>query len=479
MPSSGRFGFGPFRLDTRAKRLLREGVPVPLAATDVAVLGALVTAAGAIVTKDHLMQAAWPDVTVGDNTLEKAIVRVRRALDPSDPVRYVETCRRAGYRFVAPVAALDAQQADLDYDALLAPHLALVEGRGALETLERERIAQARVTFDRLLAQHPHDATFHVGLANACALEFEATRADTKPDVDSLQLAVTHAREACRLSPSYGEAWATLGFVLERTGSPADAVAALRRATTIQPHNWLHLLRLSFGTWGTERLDAVQRTIAEAGECPLARVLAAMVYVARGVPDEARRELDAGLMDVDDDGSDAHAPFSVVALYWLSGLLHLARGDDAGAMRAFERELAREPLGHLYARECAAQTWYAIGACHLRRSDTAAAREAFEQAISRVPRHAMAHAGLTLLAPGGARTLPPHLPETMDLALARAVLLVAQDDTPGAVARVAAALDAAPPGNAGWLIPIEPLLDVPHAPDAWRSVLSRLRRRAL
>jgi hypothetical protein len=58
-------------------------------------------------------------------------------------------------------------------------------------------------------------------------------------------------------------------------------------------------------------------------------------------------------------------------------------------------------------------------------------------------------------------------------------LLVAQDDAPGAVAIVAAALDAAPPGNAGWLIPIEPLLGVPRAHDAWRSVLSRLRRRAL
>jgi hypothetical protein len=75
--------------------------------------------------------------------------------------------------------------------------------------------------------------------------------------------------------------------------------------------------------------------------------------------------------------------------------------------------------------------------------------------------------------------LPADLPETMDLALARAALLVAQDDTPRAVAIVAAALDAAPPGNAGWLIPIEPLLGVPHAHGAWRSVLSRVRRRAL
>lgn len=67
----------------------------------------------------------------------------------------------------------------------------------------------------------------------------------------------------------------------------------------------------------------------------------------------------------------------------------------------------------------------------------------------------------------------------MDLTLARAALLVAAGNTPGAVSLVAAALDAAPPGNAGWLIPTDPLLGVPRDHDAWRAVLSRLRRRAL
>jgi hypothetical protein len=39
------------------------------------------------------------------------------------------------------------------------------------------------------------------------------------------------------------------------------------------------------------------------------------------------------------------------------------------------------------------------------------------------------------------------------------------------------ALSAAPPSNAGWLLPLEPLLHVTSAPDAWATALARLRER--
>ena len=66
-------------------------------------------------------------------------------------------------------------------------------------------------------------------------MQFEATRADRDPDVDAIRTAETHAREAVRLNPNSGEAWATLGFVLGRTDHRGDALAALRRATTTEP----------------------------------------------------------------------------------------------------------------------------------------------------------------------------------------------------------------------------------------------------
>ena len=47
-----------------------------------------------------------------------------------------------------------------------------------------------------------------------------------------------------------------------------------------------------------------------------------------------------------------------------------------------------------------------------------------------------------------------------------------------AVAIVDQALAAAQPGNAGWLLPVEPMLQVSAHPDIWASTLARLRARA-
>ena len=47
-----------------------------------------------------------------------------------------------------------------------------------------------------------------------------------------------------------------------------------------------------------------------------------------------------------------------------------------------------------------------------------------------------------------------------------------------AAALVDAALAGAPASSAGWLIPIDPLLQVQTMPDAWVAVLARLRARA-
>ena len=480
MPGAG-VAFGPFQFDLRSRRLLRSGTAVLLPDRQLDLLSALVANPGAVLTKDHLTETAWRDVAVGDNSLAQAISQLRATLDPDDRDRYIATVTGRGYRFVAPVLPLADGATDAELDALLAPHRALIEGRAALETLERTHIANARSTFERLVSRHADDPTFHIGLANACALQYESTRADAAPDLDALQLSVTHARQACRLYPAHGEAWATLGFVLERTGAADDALAALRRATTLEPDNWQHHLRLAAGSWGEQRLRAARRTIALMGECALADFLAATVYVARGRLTEAERDIDAGLAAMPWEPT-AGSRFAPVALYWLKGLLCLARADEETAMAAFEKELALEPHGQLYARECCANTWYAIGAYHLRRRDESAARAAFEQTVARVPLHLMAHAALASM---GARR-DGHEPAaektvTVDLAMAQAIGLVGGGDPVAAANLVAAALESAPPGNAGWLVPIEPLLGVhhgDHARLAWKPVLNVLRSRA-
>ena len=59
-----------------------------------------------------------------------------------------------------------------------------------------------------------------------------------------------------------------------------------------------------------------------------------------------------------------------------------------------------------------------------------------------------------------------------------AALLVHADDVRGAAAMVHAALEAAPPGNTGWLMPIDPLLRVRENRDDWAPVLELLHMRA-
>ena len=357
------------------------------------VLLLLVARAGQIISKDDLLQAGWKDVAVGDNSVEQAISSLRRLLGahPSG-VAYIETVPRRGYKFAVDVVRMAARESDARLDALLAPHRAFIEGRAALETLEADRVGRAREVFEDALRSAPEYASAHVGLANACVMQFEMTRADPAPDAAALALSAHHAREACRLDPQSGEAWATLGFVLDRTGDRLEARAASNRAVMLEPDNWRHYVRLSYVSWGEERLRAAHRALTLLPDFPLAHWLAATVHVARQVLTEAERELVAGLPHAGHPMGGSR--FSAVALHWMLGLIHLARGDEARALEELECELSFESAGQLYARECAANTWYAIGALRLRQGRSADARAAFARAIERVATHPMARAGL-------------------------------------------------------------------------------------
>lgn len=74
------YALGPFRLDTQDRLLLREREPVALGQRAIALLRALIERPGALVSKDALIEAAWPGVTVEDSNLTVQIAALRRAL---------------------------------------------------------------------------------------------------------------------------------------------------------------------------------------------------------------------------------------------------------------------------------------------------------------------------------------------------------------------------------------------------------------
>src|SRR5262249_21278738 len=161
-----------------------------------------------------------------------------------------------------------------------------------------------------------------------------------------------------------------------------------------EPDNWRHHFRLSYASWGEERLRAAHRTLALLPDFPQAHWLAATVYVARQAFDEAERELSAGLAVPQVRGRGGESRFSSVALHWLLGLILLSRGDERRALEELEVELSFEHSGHLYARECCANTWYAIGAIKLRQRLHKDAAAAFRRAIELVAIHPLAKVGL-------------------------------------------------------------------------------------
>lgn len=489
MPVQAVYLFGPFRLDATGRRLERDAEPVALSDRQLDVLALLLSQSPQVVSKEMLIEAAWKDVAVGDNSLEQVISSLRRLLGSApDGAPFIETLARRGYRFRAPVQRLVGRHSDEALDAMLAPYRSFVEGRAALETLEHGAVIRARGVFSDIVRAAPDYAPGHIGLANALALAFDATRAGASPDVPALLAAVHHGREACRLDPSSGEGWASLGLALSRMGASSEAAAACRRAIALEPDNWRHHARAAYGTWGEERLRAARRAAQLMPGLALAHWLAASVHVARGAMQEAERELDAGTSAQDEQGTASR--FSAVGLHLLLGLVRLARGDAAAAESEFARELSFKDAGHIHTAQACANTWCAIGALDLRRARISEAAAAFDHALELVPGHVLALAALAEVAsPDRRRAAATQLGDrleflqshgaTVEAAMAASVGPALAGRHAEAAAVLESALQAAPSGSStGWTLPVEPLLDVAAHPDEWSGVLNSLRTRA-
>ena len=98
------YEFGPFRVDSRERRLLRNGEVVPLTPKVFDILLTLVQSGGHIMSKDEIMKIVWPDAIVEDGNIARNISTLRTALgDRSRECQYIETIPWRGYRFIASV----------------------------------------------------------------------------------------------------------------------------------------------------------------------------------------------------------------------------------------------------------------------------------------------------------------------------------------------------------------------------------------
>ena len=90
---------GPFRLDTEHDLLLLEGAPVPLGRRAIALLRSMIERPGTLVSKDALIEAAWPGRAVEESNLPVQIAALRRVFaEAVGGDRWIETMPGRGYR---------------------------------------------------------------------------------------------------------------------------------------------------------------------------------------------------------------------------------------------------------------------------------------------------------------------------------------------------------------------------------------------
>ena len=252
----GTILFPPFCLDLRAGRLLRGSQPVRLRPKTFAVLRYLVQRAGALVTKDELLDAVWADTAVTENTLTQSIGELRRALkDDSTPPRFIETVHHRGFRFIALTSgdsrvAGGASAASPSADNLLAVGRS-AELRRLDEALSKAKRGQRQLVFVTGEPGIGKTTLIQTFLAGSAAIQLLVAGGQAVEQVGSREpyLAVLDAlgRLARIADPQHvvsllrrnAPAWlAQMPWLLE----PSDAAALRQSLIDVQPERMLREL---------------------------------------------------------------------------------------------------------------------------------------------------------------------------------------------------------------------------------------------
>ena len=110
-PAVSRLQFGAVTLIPSERVVLKDGQPVPFTPKAFDLLAVLASNSGRLLTKEHLMQAVWPDAIVEEANLAYHVFAIRKALgENDDSERYIETVPKRGYRFIAPVTRIGGDQ---------------------------------------------------------------------------------------------------------------------------------------------------------------------------------------------------------------------------------------------------------------------------------------------------------------------------------------------------------------------------------
>jgi DNA-binding winged helix-turn-helix (wHTH) protein/Tfp pilus assembly protein PilF len=295
------YEFGPFRLDADQLLLFEGGEPVALGPKVVETLLALIEHPGEVLTKSALLDRIWPEGYVDEANLAQNVYVLRKVLRGRWDVEAIETIPRRGYRFVAPVAKVEAVQVSRAlplpvaaaaavrprrlWEAFAAAALVLVLvggtafalasphhpsrapltvagarlyeiGRYYWNTRSHDGIIKSLDYFSRVVDSDPHDARGYAALASANAIMGDYQYGSSPTKVYYAR-ARAYAQKALAIDPQCGEAYAVLGMletekeVLTKK-SLIDGIHQLRHAIELDPndapaHEWYGVALLADG----------------------------------------------------------------------------------------------------------------------------------------------------------------------------------------------------------------------------------------
>jgi DNA-binding winged helix-turn-helix (wHTH) protein/Flp pilus assembly protein TadD len=287
---------GPWRAVRATGELIRDDATERLEPKVMDLLFLLAGKPGRAFSKDEIMETLWPNVVVGDDTLARAVSRLRKALadDPKTPV-YIETLPKRGYRLIAAVGP-DAPGESLPTRPSTRWPVALTAGVAAIILVAAAAYAlwpsstgptdtttatlierandfyfqykradnEAAITlFERILAERPDHAPALAGLANALvqrvirwpdepgapeytqlADALKSGRTKTPKAVQIIARARVLAERAVSLAPQDPAALKALGFVQSAAGESPSAIASYERAVALDPDAWGPLINI-------------------------------------------------------------------------------------------------------------------------------------------------------------------------------------------------------------------------------------------
>jgi len=246
------FRLGRWRVDPQVRELSDGENHRRLSPRAMGILSLLVEADGGVVRRDDLLEAIWPDVVVGEESVTTAVSELRRALGDKrgDGARLIDTVQKTGYRLT--VRALPDTPEPLatftDDPAGFEAYLMVLDARNLRWAGDLQAIEEAARLCDEARRLAPGFAPAHAHFAaTASFVHFYGGEA-ILPDAEAA------AETAVRLRPDLSLSHATQGFALYAAGRHMEARRAFGRAILCCPndfdtHSFARYAFFGMGDW--------------------------------------------------------------------------------------------------------------------------------------------------------------------------------------------------------------------------------------